>query len=291
MFLRRAGKLMRPLTLLFLMTLAGGILYAAPPAAPSGPTLQFDYGQGLAHSNAVSKFMYFVPLVSPELISMYTNAGNSQCVRVVSFSNLAKAKTFQATCEFEFTGNGVLKNIFDNSPSVQRHNKELKAGEVIPHQIESISAEGTGCGTLEVEGILTNGQQFVTEVRMRFNSHGHISPINIELGDLTYHDGAIHYENEMVARVNTLTFRQDCTDPKMEVTLDSVKRKDAPDTLWQNFLGGVKGIAANAFLPPIRVTPEGNQTMMDFGQALAAEKKAFTFPFATRLKTTGVLPP
>jgi hypothetical protein len=115
--------------------------------------------------------------------------------------------------------------------------------------------------------------------------------VNIDLVDVALRDGALHDENEMVARVNTLTFQQQCADPRMEVTLDSIKRKDAPDTAWQNFLGGMKGLAANAFLPPVKITSEGNQNMMDFGQALAGQKRSFTFPFAERLKKTGVLPP
>ncbi len=283
MFLRRAGRLMPSVTLFLWLALLDSAFAAD---TNNGPTLQFDYGCGTAHSNSVSKFMYFVPLVSPELISLCTNAGNSQSVRVVSFVNRTKGKTFHAVCEFEFTGDGSLQDVFDNSPAIQNHDKELKAGEVLPHQIRFIGVDGTGSGTLEIDGALTNGVPATSEVRMIFNSRGHTSPVNIDLVDIVYHDGAIHYQNEMVARVNTLTFHQQCTDPCMEVTLDSLKRADAPDSRWQNFLGAVKGFAANAFLPPIKITTEGNQTMMDFGQALAAQKPSFTFPFAERLKNS-----
>jgi len=264
---------------------------ATRAAVPAGPTLHFDYGRGPAMINPVSKFMYFVPLVSPEFITLYTNAGNSQHVRIVSYTKRAKAKTFHAECEFEFIGAGSMQNVFDDTPAIHRHDKELKAGKTVPHQIKYISVEGTGMGTLEIDGVLTNGTPRVTTVQMRFNSHGRSSPVKIDLVDMTLRKGVIQFQNETVARVNTLTFQQQCADPRMEVTLDSVKRKNAPDTVWQNFLGGVKGIAANAFLPPIKVTPEGNQTMMDFGQALAAEETTFTFPYAERLKNTGVLPP
>lgn len=264
-------------------------LASAAAADTNGPTLQFDYGTGPAHSNSVIKFMYFVPLVSPEWISLHTNAVNSQFVRVVSYSNHTKGKTFHVACEFEFTGAGSLEDVFDNTPAIQKHDEELKAGKVLPHQIRFIGVDGTGSGTLEVDGALTNGMPVATEVRMFFNSHGCTSPVNIDLVDITCHDGSVHYQNEMVARVNTLTFQrqlQQCEDPAMEVTLDSLKRKDAPNSRWQNFLGEVKGFAANAFLPPIKITPEGNQTMMNFGQALSAQKPSFTFPFAERLKNS-----
>jgi hypothetical protein len=92
-------------------------------------------------------------------------------------------------------------------------------------------------------------------------------------------------ENEIVARVNTLTFRRQAGPPKMEVTLASIKWKDADDGLWQNFLGGLKGVTANLFLPPLTVEAEGHQAMLDFGRALALEKASFTFPYAERLKT------
>ena len=69
----------------------------------------------------------------------------------------------------------------------------------------------------------------------------------------------------------------------MEVTLASVKRKDAGNGPWSNFVGGLKGTAANLLLPPLTVTTSGNQTMLNFGLALAMQKPAFTFPFASRL--------
>lgn len=286
MYLRHTGLLTPGLLLLVWLAL----LSAAFADDTNGPTLHFDYGRGSALSNSVSKFMYFVPLVSPELISLYTNAGNSQFVRVISYNNHTKGKAFHAVCEFEFTGCGSLEDVFDNTPAIRKNDKELKAGKTLPHQIKSIGVNGTGSGSLDVDGMVSNGVPIPAWVEMHFNTRGHTSPVNIDLVDLTYSGGAIHYGNEMVARVNVLTFHQQCDDPHMEVTLDSLKRKDAPDSRWANFLGEVKGFAANAFLPPIRVTSEGNQTMMDFGQALAAQKPDFTFPFAERLKTNSISP-
>src|ERR1700744_4117704 len=51
-------------------------------AGPVGPTLRLDYGRGEPIKNATTKFMYFVPLISPEPVSVFTNAGNTHCTRV-----------------------------------------------------------------------------------------------------------------------------------------------------------------------------------------------------------------
>lgn len=257
---------------------------AALSAAPSGPTLQLDYGHGQPLPNPVSQFMYFVPLISPEPVSLFTNAGNTQSARVTSFRSQTNGASFKAVCEFEFTGDGSLQNKFNHARLIQDHEKELKAGDSLKRQLGAINVEGAGSGSVEIEGALDGGQLIVNEVRLRFNRRGRASPVTINLQDISQRDSAIRFENEMVARVNTLIFRRQTGAPKMEVTLASVKRKDAGNNLWQNFLGGVKGTAANWFLPPLTVAAEGHQAMLDFGRALATQKPTFTFPLATRLE-------
>jgi hypothetical protein len=64
--------------LVFIAFMAGRL-----PAAPAGPTLHFDYGNGGPLENPLDKFMYFVPLISPDPIAVSTNAGNTQSARVV----------------------------------------------------------------------------------------------------------------------------------------------------------------------------------------------------------------
>jgi hypothetical protein len=252
-------------------------------AAPTGPTLNFDYGAGRPLPNSLSKFMYFVPLISPELVCVFTNAGDLQRARVLSFKCQTNAAAFHVTCEFDFAGEGLLRNDFNHAATAQRHNQELKAGKTLAHQIFSINVQGTGTGIFDIEGTLSNGLRVITGLRMRFNSHGHPSPVNIILKDICYRNGNIHFENETVARVNSLRFFTKAGDPKMEVNLASVKRKDAGDSLWQNFIGGIKSTAANLLLPPLTVTSDGYQAMMDFSLALAAQKPNFTFPYASRL--------
>ena len=73
----------------------------------------------------------------------------------------------------------------------------------------------------------------------------------------------------------------------MEITVASVKRKDAGDTFLQNLVGGLKGTTVNLFLQPISVERAGSEAMLEFGLALALEEPAFTFPRAKNLKTGG----
>lgn len=177
----------------------------------------------------------------------------------------------------------MQRSVFDHATTIHHREKELQAGKPLAHQLAAINVHGTGSGGVEIDYTLTNGQSGVTEMRLRFNSRGHPSPVSVSLEDLVLRNGEVQPENEMVARVNTLTFRQK-SPPKMEVTLASVKKKDAANSHWQNFVGGIKGVAANLLLPPLTITPDGQQAMMDFGLALAMQRASFTFPFATRMK-------
>jgi len=268
-----------PTALAFFTLLAGGLL-----AAPTGPTLHFDYGNGQPLDNPLNKFMYFVPLISPDPITASTNAGNTQCARVISSCCQTNGTSFHATCEFELIGEGLQQNVFDHADIIRQHDQELKAGKPLLRQLDAINVQGSGSGSVEIEGTLTNGQPAATQVRLRFNSHNHTSPVIICLHDIVYRQGAIHLENEIVARVNTLTFCHESGAPKMEITLASVKPKDAGDGLWQNFIGRVRGVVANLLVAPLTVPADGHQAMMNFGLALAMENATFTFPFATRLK-------
>ncbi|HEV2695459.1 MAG TPA: hypothetical protein VG347_21365 [Verrucomicrobiae bacterium] len=256
-------------------------------AASVGPTLQFDYGHNTLPPNPVADFMYFVPLVSPDAVSIVTNAGNTQAARVGSFSCQTNGSAFTAACDFEFIGAGRLQNIFDHTGRIKKCENLLAAGETLTHQLDSINVEGAGSGRVEITGTLANGVSTVTEVKLQFNNHGHASPVSIDLVDISRHDGKLRFDNAVTARVNTLVFQRKPGQPKMEVTLASVKNKDAGDGAWANLVGSIKGAAANLFLPPLSIEADGQQAMLDFGLALTMEKPAFTFPLATRLKTAG----
>lgn len=259
-------------------------------AALTGPTLRFDYGAGEPMTNPLGHFMYFVPLVSPEQVCFLTNAGNTQCARVVSFQSRTNGAAFHTMCEFDFVGQGLQRNVFDHTFILKRRDQDLKSGKALLHQLDSINVEGAGSGSVEIDGALTNGQPVIREMRLRFNSHGRASPVSVDLQDIVLRNGAPYYENETVARVNTLTFRQKTGPPKMEVGLASVKRAGAGNGLWQNFVGGLKGAAANFLLPPLNITTNGQQAMMEFGLALAQARPEFTFPLAARLTNGPAIP-
>jgi hypothetical protein len=114
--------------------------------------------------------------------------------------------------------------------------------------------------------------------------------VSIGLADLLYRDNLLCITNEIVARVNTLTFRKTEGRPRMAVTVSSVKRKEAGDSLWQKLKGSVAGTLANFFIKPLPVESTGNDAMLDFGVALAGKESQFTFPRARNLRPATATP-
>ncbi len=261
------------------------------PAALTGPTLHFDYRSRTAPENPLNDFMYFIPLISPDTVAVHTNAGNTQQARILSRHCVTNGAEFRAVCEFALTGAGLQRSVFDHTGKIQRRRQELLAGHPLTHQLTAIQVAGAGRGSVEIAGWLTNGEPTVTEVRLRFNAQGQASPVSIRLEDLASHNGVIGPENELVARVKALTFRRQTGPPQMEVTLDSLKSATAADSLWQHWMGSLKGMAVNLFLPPLTVTAEGHAAMLAFGQALAMGQTTYRFPFATRLQAGAADPP
>ena len=261
----------------------GGLAATPLAGAPAGPTLRLSDGRGGVEENSVSDFMYFVPLISPEPVTMATEAGAEHRVRLLSLTRRLKPESFLVKSEFEFIGAGRQQNLIDSTNQVWRHEKKLKQGGKLERVLAAINVQGPGKGNIEIEGAISNGVQTVNEVRMRFNAHGQTSPVSIALHDLDYQDGEFRAFNELVARVNTLTFKRKPGRPKMEVTVASVKPKNAKDNLWQSLKGGIKGLAVNLFIPPLDVEPRGHAAMLDFGAALASQAASFTFPLATNL--------
>ena len=288
--LRRASLLVLSLTL-WASALRPGLSQAAPPStvaatdSATGPTIRLDYGRDQSPGNPIASFMYFVPLISPEPVFSSTSPGNTQAARVLSARRKSTLHSFVVTCEFEFTGNGSQQSILDLAPTIRRHVRELSAGGSTGRQLSSIAVNGSGSGTVEVEGTISDNVETVREVRLRFNAHGKSSPVLIELCEIRYRDGEFQRCNEIVARVNTLTFRRKPGPPKMEVTVASVKNKAAGDGLWQNLKGSVKGMAVNLLIDPLTIEAVGHRAMLDFGGALTSGATTFTFPRATNLKS------
>ena len=260
---------------------------ASPMPESTGPTLHLNHGRGEASGNPVAEFMYFVPLISLEPVSVVMSPGNTQRARMVSATRSFTARSFLVTCEFEFSGEGTQQNIIDHAAKVLRHASALKAGGSLDHQLGSINIEGAGRVSIQVEGAVRAHVPTVTEVRLRFNGHGGPSPVTIALYDIGYMDGALQRRNESVANVNTLVFRRNSGPAKMDITVASVKRKGAGSGFWQNLMGSLKATTANLLLKPITVEPAGNEAMLDFGLALASNAPSFTFPRARNLEVGG----
>ena len=261
---------------------------ANPAPESPGPTLRLDYGRGESPGNPVAEFMYFVPLISLEPVSIVKSPGNTQRARMVSATRSFTARSFLVTCEFEFVGEGNQQDVLDHTEKVRRHERELKEGGTLDHQLGSINVEGGGSVSIEVAGTMIDRVPTVTEVRLRFNGRGQPSPVTIDLHDIRYFDGSFRLHNESVARVNTLIFRRKPGPSKMDITVASVKRKGAGDNFLQNLMGGLKGTAVNLFIQPVTVERAGSEAMLDFGLALALEAPAFTFPRAKNLKAGGI---
>src|SRR5262245_49582827 len=83
----------------------------APGAA--GPTLSLDYSEQ-SRGNPIGDFMYFVPLISPDPVSVQ-DSGHAQRARFVSLSRRFSSTAFSAECEFSFTGNESHRNILENT--------------------------------------------------------------------------------------------------------------------------------------------------------------------------------
>jgi hypothetical protein len=295
---RQRAKRLLPLSLLLSVLLPAPKLPAAEAmAAPvgthapgqTGPTLRLDYAREKNAGNPVGAFMYFVPLISPEPVSSVTSPDSTLIARVISAQRHFNAAAFTVICDFEIAGLGWQQNLFDLTRLIGQQARKLKAGGVVRRQLSAIVVAGAGCGQVEIEGTVTNGVPSVTAVRLRFNAHGQTSPVSIDLCDLRYEDRQFRHCNEVVVRVNTLTFRRQPGPPKMEVTVASVKKKGAGANLWQSIKGGVKGVVANMLVDPLTVEATGHRAVLDFGQALAAGAPTFTFPRASNLTNTTAL--
>lgn len=247
----------------------------------SGPTLRLNSSGTEALTNRVSEFMYFVPLISKEPVSVVESPANSQYARMLSAKRAFTPQSFEVTCEFEFAGAGHLKNIFDHSAKIQRRAADLKKGVSLRYQLAAINIEGAGNVSVQITGTVSNEVPTVTEVQMRFNDRGRSSPVTIDLHDFYYADNQVRIRNENVARISTLIFHRQAGPAKMEISLTSLKPKAAGSSLWQSFKAGIKSATANMFIKPITIDPAGNDTMLNFGFALATAAPEFTFPLAT----------
>ena len=254
----------------------------------NGPTFIMSYRKEKFVKNPIESFMYFVPLIAPTLVDNISSANNDQQVGIISYEKNVDTDSFQVACEFEILGKGFHMNTFDPNGMIEAHTVDLEKGETLKHMLDYIKIEGDGYGIVQVKGQLMGSTRTVTEVDMQFNAKGHKSPVTIGLYDIKPKNGEYKYKNrsnEEVARVNALIFKKTEQTPRMGITIASITKKNASAGLW----GKIKGAIANMFIEPLKVTKLGNNTMLEFGEALFQKKATFTFPKATNIKENKVV--
>ncbi|MGD0022610.1 MAG: hypothetical protein ABSC54_09945 [Smithellaceae bacterium] len=176
-------------------------------------------------------------------------------------------------------------NTFDSAGLIAAQTDELnEEGNAMTNMLDYIKFDGDGFGVIEVKGTITGSTKIVTEVDIQFNARGHESPVTIGLYDIKPKDGEYKYKNrsnEVVARVNTLSFRKTADDaPRMGIKVASISGKEESG----GFFSGLKGAIANLLIKPPKVDKLGNTTMLEFGYALLQKKTTFTFPKAKNIK-------
>ena len=281
---RRCGSTWLRLVFSAAVLLAACSGLAISGADTNGPTILLRSGKDPAPS-PVTDLMYFIPLISPVPVASGVSPGDTQAARIISCKREVAGRSFTTVCEMELDGGGWQRSVFDLGSTIRQHQRELEKGELLDHQLKSIEVRGAGTFAVEVKGAISNDVGTVTEVRMHFNAHGHVSPVWIDLCDLLQTNGDVHPTNEISARVDSLTFVRKAGPAKMAISISSLKQRDAGNGFWQNFKGRVEGATVNLFIPPLRVEEAGNQAMLDFGQALEDGAATFTFPKARNLRT------
>jgi hypothetical protein len=117
-----------------------GCCYGKPPSeAPSkqegsasdrtdvnGPTLILNYSKETFEKNPILAFAYFIPLISPALVSREISVNNTQQESIISYKRTVTSNSFYAACEFELSGKGFHKNIFDSAGMIARNIGDLK---------------------------------------------------------------------------------------------------------------------------------------------------------------------
>jgi hypothetical protein len=245
-----------------------------------GPTVPLSYSIKAFEGSPIGAFMYFIPLISPVAVGRETGPDNQQQVGVVSYKRKVTSKSLSVTCEFEMLGSGFNKYLFDPEGMIATRDVALDKDGTLSDLLDYINFEGKGFGSIQIKGTIAGSTETVTEVTVRFNARGRPSPVTIGLYDIKPKDRQYRYENrsnEIVARVNTLTFKKS-ENPRMGITVASIGKKEG-----NGFLGRIQGAVANLFIKPAEVDLLGNETMLKFGYALVKQESAFTFPKAGNL--------
>jgi len=250
---------------------------------PTGPTVHLDLDTGQTKANPASAFMYFVPMISRATLECKMSQNNTQTTCITSYKRKVKAQSFNAVCEFTINGQGYHTNKFEPKEIIKLVSEETKRGKTLKNAIEYIEFKSPGCGRIEIEGTIIKGVEKVTDVKVVFNNKSKASPVTIGLYNVPFVKDEYKYNNrtsEIRARVNSISFKNVQTKPRMDIELATLRNKNAGEGLLASF----KGKIANLFIKPILINEKGNQAMLNFGYALYAKKASFTFPIAENLK-------
>jgi hypothetical protein len=232
--------------------------------------------------NDVDAFMYFIPLIMPTTVDVYTDPSTTLNAKIISRSSKQTATAFTTTCLFQVCGQGVYEAMAEPNEIITFSSKGHPKDKILRNQLRSIRVDGPMRGSLVISGTIKDGKHRVDAFDIRFDLDGK-SPVAVHLFEVEPIDGVYHFENrsnEQVARINALTFTRGNTPPMMEAEVSSIAKAHGKE----GFLASLKAMVANWFLPPVQITPIGNQTMMDFGMALDSTQNAFTFPHAENLR-------
>ena len=250
--------------------------------ALKGPTINLDYGLNITEPNPVESFMYFVPLTSKTPVANWFSKINDQTAKVISYSKKTKKDSFTVECQFAMNGEGVYKNVFNTKKIIETNVKRAKGKGTLKQIPEYISFEGEAVGCIEIKGTIKKGVETVQEVKVSFNKSGK-SPVLISMYDVKPKNGKYLYSNRsnnILARVNKLTFKRDSKNPKMDVGIASIR----PSKSKEGLIASISGVVATAFLPPMSISQQGSDSMMNFGETLVRKQMAFSFPRAESLE-------
>jgi hypothetical protein len=236
-----------------------------------------------------ASFMYFIPLISPTLVSTEISPNNQQQAMFISYEKTVALDSFTVSCEFELQGSGFFRDIFDPNGVIATFPEEIKKNAPVNNLLDYIKLEGEGFGRIDVKGTIADSNATVTEVEVHFNTRGKKSPVTIGLYSIKPENGHYKYENrhnEIVARVATLTFKKCDDEPRMDIEVVSVNKASRPNS----YIGRVKGFIVNFFIEPVKISKLGNDNMLNFGYALLNKQPSFTFPKAANIKSQTVAP-
>lgn len=267
-------------SLIFASNIIKQVKYSQPAKDSVGPTILLGYDKNHPKENPLNLFMYFTKLISPTLVIDETSTGNTQKAVIVSYESIITSDKFCVKCKFEVSGQGYQKNIFDSSETIKWNITKLKKNKKpLRNIINYVKLDGQCSGSIEISGNIVQGKKSVNEININFNENDESSPVSIGLYSIKPNNGKYHYEervDEMIVKINTLTFRRTDGVPKMEIKLDAISKKGKKS----NFLSKIKGTIANLLIKPLEVDELGNETMLELGYALVKQESEFTFPKA-----------